>query len=134
MFLVKKMILGMMFYSLAAYSSNIDLKITSQIQKGNSKKSTSTSVMATLGKEFIIPVQNSDNLKLKIKVTETHPFPEATDLLFDIKILETKDGKEVTISSPKVTTVFDTIATITMDDPKKNESVSITILPSKIKQ
>ena len=78
-----------------------------------------------------------NTLKLKIKVTESLPFTEAnspSELLFDVKILEIKDGKEVILSSPKVITVYDTKATITMDDDKTNESLMITILASKIKQ
>ncbi len=131
------MIFVLMFYSLAAYSSNIDLKITSRMKIGNSTKDTSSSLVAALGKEFSLPFQDSNTLKLKIKVTESLPFTEAnspSELLFDVKILEIKDGKEVILSSPKVITVYDTKATITMDDDKTNESLMITILASKIKQ
>jgi hypothetical protein len=132
---MKKIIFAIMLYSLNVYSSNINLKITSQIKNGSSIKNSESSVVVALGKEFVIPFQDSANTKLKIKVTESHPFPEPdspSELLFDMKILEIKNGKEVTLSSPKVTTIFNTNASVSMDDPKKNQSVNIIILPSKI--
>jgi hypothetical protein len=133
---MKKIIFGMMIFSLNAYSATIDLKITSQVKNNNSAKVASSSIVATIGKEFGLPFQNSNNLSLKMKITELKMHPESnapSELNFDVKILEQKAGKVTVLSSPQVITVIGKEAKVTMKD-SNGQSIELTLLPSKITQ
>lgn len=124
----------MLLCSFNAYSSIIDLKIDSQIKREGSTKAVSMKVAAELGKEFIVPLEGSDNLKLRMTATEISSNPEAgapKEVMFSMLILDTKNGIDTVIAQPKVIAVYNTKAEISMDDPAKDESFSMSITPTK---
>lgn len=124
----------MLLCSFNAYSSYIDLKIDSQIKREGTTRAVSMKVAAELGREFIVPLEGSDNLKMRMTATEITSYPGTDapkDVMFSMLILDTKNGIDTVIASPKVVTVYNTKAEISMDDPAKDESFSMSITPSR---
>lgn len=131
---MKKIILGLALLSLNAYSANVDLQINSQVKTANSSKSTASSIVAELGKEWSLPFQGSKNLMVRMTVTKVESrsgHESSNDLMFDAKMIELKNGKENILSSPKVTTTLGKEAKITTTD-SKGLFVEMVILPFKI--
>lgn len=121
------MILAMMLLSTNAFATNVDLTITSKIKTAESTKASTATVVAKLGEEWSLPFQDTKNLKFKMIVTKA----ESNDMVFDVKIIELKNGKENVISSPKIITALGKEAKITTS-ATKGPSIEMTILPLKI--
>ena len=124
----------MLLCSYNAHSSIIDLKIDTQIIRDGSTKEVSMKVAAELGREFIVPLEGSDNLKMRMTATEFSSGPEADapkNLMFSMLILDTKNGIDTVIAQPKVITVYNIKAEVSMDDPAKDESFSMSITPTR---
>ena len=124
----------MLLCSYNAHSSIIDLKIDTQIRRDGSTKEVSMKVAAELGHEFIVPLEGSDNLKMRMTATEVSSGPEADapkNVMFSMLILDTKNGNDTVIAQPKVITVYNIKAEVSMDDPAKDESFSMAITPTR---
>ena len=124
----------MLLCSYNAHSSLIDLKIDSQIKRDGSTRDISINVAAELGQEFIVPLKGSDNLKMRLTATEFKSNPESdapVEVMFSMLVLDTKNGEETVIAHPKVITAYNTKASISMDDPSKDQSFFLSIIPTK---
>ena len=121
------------------YAKNVELKILAKWKRGNSTKTTESKVIAKLGKEWTIPFEGLDSLKMKMtvdsfkgKIGELNADPEKS-ISFNGKIFEVVNDQEKLIASPKVITLLGKEATLTKEDDN-GDFLELRILPVQFSQ
>ncbi len=123
----------------STYAKNVELKISAKWKSGNSTKATESKVIAKLGKEWTIPFEGLDSLKINMIADSFkgkiggRNFDHEKSISFNGKVFEMVNNQEKLVANPEIITLLGKEATLTTEDDNGN-FLELKILPVKFSQ